>query len=327
VASCKLKSVMAILIALTMSLTWAPQAFSAELVPPGNRNAKQPDIPGASTRRTQATKSTFDAKYERIRDLIADDAKLRGKIVSVSKLYKIDPIHIVGALVGEHTYNVDAYDRLQTYYVKAISYAGERFRFEHGGESVVEFVERPEFEVCKEFSASAKLWGCREEVWEAEFRGKKVSGKSFPDDRFGAVFFQPFYAGQTFGLGQLNPLTALTHTDRVNKVSRLRKLDAGNASEVYKAIMDPDSTLAYMAATIVDSIENYRDIAGFDISGNPGLTATLYNIGSPARRAEVLAAENKSRKSRGQKLKLPSENYYGWLVNTHEDELRAIIER
>ena len=323
--SCKLTSVMAILIALTMSLTSAPQGFAAETVPPGNRSAKQPTIPGASTRRTQATKSTFDVKYERIRDLIAGDARLRGKIVKISKQYEIDPIHIVGALVGEHTYNVDAYDRLQTYYVKAISYAGERFRFEHDGESVGDFVERPEFEACKEFSGSAKLWGCREEVWEEKFRGKKVSGKSFPDDRFGAVFFQPFYAGQTFGLGQLNPLTALTHTDRVNKVSGLRKLDAGNASEVYKAIMDPDSTLAYMAATIVDSIENYREIAGFDISENPGLTATLYNIGNPGRRAEALAAENKNRKNRGLKPKLPSENYYGWLVNTHEDELRAVI--
>ncbi|MEP3301459.1 MAG: DUF1402 family protein, partial [Roseibium sp.] len=152
-------------------------------------------------------------------------------------------------------------------------------------------------------------------------------GKSYPDDRFGAVFFQPFYAGQTFGLGQLNPLTALTHTDRVNKVSRLRKLSAGNASEVYKAIMEPDSTLAYMAASIADSIDNYREIAGFDISKNPGLTATLYNVGNSAQRAEALASENSKRKKRGLKPTLPSENYYGWLVNEHEDELRAIIEK
>jgi hypothetical protein len=63
---------------------------------PGNRNAKQPDIPGASKRRTQATKSTFDIKYEKIRDLISEDDKLKRKIRRVSKLYKIDPIHIVG---------------------------------------------------------------------------------------------------------------------------------------------------------------------------------------------------------------------------------------
>ena len=327
VPSSKLNSVIAILIAFTMSFAVVPPTYSAEPVAKGNRNDRQPAIPGASKRRTEATKSTFDAKYEKIRDLIADDDRLRRKIRSVSKAYKIDPIHIVGALVGEHTYNVDAYDRLQTYYVKAISYAGERFRFEHGGESVLDFVKRPEFEECDDASGSAELWTCREEVWEKNFRGKKVSGKPFPNDRFGAVFFQPFYAGQTFGLGQLNPLTALMHTDRVNKVSRLRKLDAGNAAEVYKAIMDPDSTLAYMAASIAESIENYRDLAGFDISGNPGLTATLYNVGNTLRRAEALGAENESRKKRGLKPKLPTENYYGWLVNEHEDELREIIER
>ena len=324
---CKLTAVIAMTIAVTMSLASGPQAYSADLVPPGNRNAAQPDIPGASKRRTQATKSTFDTKYEKIRDLIAADSKLRRKIKSVSKAYQIDPIHIVGALVGEHTYNVDAYDRLQTYYVKAISYAGERFRFEYDDESVLEFVKRPEFEACNEDSGSTELWTCRENVWEKTFRGKKVSGKSFPNDRFGAVFFQPFYAGQTFGLGQLNPLTALMHTDRVNKVSRLRKLDAGDASEVYKAIMEPDSTLAYMAAAIADSIEAYKNLAGFDISENPGLTATLYNVGNASRRAKALAAENEKRKKRGLKPTPPSENYYGWLVNAHEDELREIIER
>lgn len=327
VPSSKFNAVIAIAIAFTMSFAAVPPTYSAEPVPKGNRNVRQPDIPGASKRRTEATKSTFDAKYEKIRDLIAEDAKLRRKIRSVSKAYEIDPIHIVGALVGEHTYNVDAYDRLQTYYVKAISYAGERFRFEYDGESVLDFVKRPEFEACKEESGSAELWTCREEVWEKTFRGKKVSGDSFPDDRFGVVFFQPFYAGQTFGLGQLNPLTALMHTDRVNKVSRLRKLDAGNAADVYKAIMEPDSTLAYMAASIAESIENYRDLAGFDISGNPGLTATLYNVGNSLRRAEALGAENEKRKKRGLRPKPPTENYYGWLVNQHEDELREIIER
>ena len=157
--------------------------------------------------------------------------------------------------------------------------------------------------------------------------GKKVGGKSYPNDRFGAVFFQPFYAGQTFGLGQLNPLTALKHTDRVNKVSRLRKLDAGDASEVYKAIMEPDSTLAYMAASIADSIDAYKSLAGFDISGNPGITATLYNVGNATRRAKALAADNARRKKRGLKPNPPSENYYCWLVNAHEDELREIIEK
>lgn len=320
-----LKTVIAISTAFVMSVAPLSAAIAVELVPAGNRNAKQPEIPGASKRRTQATKSTFDEKYEKIRDLIADDDKLKDKIRRVSKLYKIDPIHIVGALVGEHTYNVDAYDRLQTYYIKAVSYAGERFRFEYDGETVVKFVERPQFEPCDEDAGSAELWTCREEVWESTFRGKTVDGKKFPNDRFGAVFFQPFFAGQTFGLGQLNPLTALVHSDRVSKVSRYRKLSAANAARVYEAIMEPDSTLAFMAASIVESIENYSDIAGFDISKNPGVTATLYNVGNPAKRARDLAKTNRKRANRGQKRILPAENYYGWLVNHHEEELREMI--
>ena len=52
-----------------------------------------------------------------------------------------------------------------------------------------------------------------------------------PNDRFGRVFFQPLYAGQTFGLGQLNPLTALKVTDIVNRTSRLRRLKASNAPQ------------------------------------------------------------------------------------------------
>jgi hypothetical protein len=327
VPSIKLNAVIAMSIAFSVSLAWVPLANSAEPVAKGNINTRQPAIPGASKRRTQATKSTFDDKYEKIRDLIAEDSKLRKKIVSVSKAYKIDPIHIVGALVGEHTYNVDAYDRLQTYYVKAISYAGERFRFEYDGESVLDFVKRPEFKDCDEDAGSEEVWTCREEVWEEAFRGKTVSGKSYPDNRFGAVFFQPFYAGQTFGLGQLNPLTALMHTDRVNKVSRLRKLNAGKASEVYEAIMEPDSTLAYMAASIAASIDAYNNLAGFDISGNPGITATLYNVGNASRRAKALGEDNEKRKKRGLRPKPPSENYYGWLVNDHEEELREIIGR
>ncbi len=37
-------------------------ALAIDVVPSGNRNAEQPQIPGASTRRTKAGKTSFDAK-------------------------------------------------------------------------------------------------------------------------------------------------------------------------------------------------------------------------------------------------------------------------
>ncbi|SKA35420.1 DUF1402 family protein [Consotaella salsifontis] len=300
-----------------------PASAAVVKVPSGNRNATQPDIPSASYRRTRQLRSTFEGKYRKIRDLLANDSELRAKIRKAANDYHIDPMHIVGALVGEHTYNVDAMDQLQTYYVKALSYLRSNLEFAYKGESVVSFVSRPQFARCDRLFGSEAIWSCREAVYEADFRGKTVDGNSYPDNRFGAVFFQPYYAGQTFGLGQLNPLTALAASDEVHRVSGYPELSANDAPEVYAAIMNPDKTLAYVAAVLKMAIDDYRTIADFDISGNPGITATLYNIGDPRRRAEDLAAENARRRARGQSLRLPQENYYGWLVNDRLDDLKA----
>ncbi len=294
-------------------------ALAVDVVPAGNRNAEQPAIPGASVRRTKAGRTSFDAKYEKVRDLLANDRQLTGKIKSVAGKYGIDPIHMVGAIVGEHTYNVDAYDRLQSYYVKAASYTGN-FRFAYDGESIGDFLARPEFAACAGKKGSYALWTCREGVWNRTFRGHTVGGTSFPDNRFSAVFFQPFYAGQTFGLGQINPLTALTLTDDVARISGYDRLDENDAAGVYQAIMDPDTSLAYMAAAIRRSIDAYRKIAGVDISKNPGLTATLYNIGNPDARAAAFAARRASGEATW-----PEENYYGWLINDKLEELRSLL--
>lgn len=313
------RAVLALLMVFAWSLPFA-EAASLTVVPPGNRNAEQPRIPGASVRRTREGRTTFDDKFEKIRDLLAGDRALISKIKQTAQRYDIDPIHIIGAIVGEHTYNVDAYDRLQSYYVKAAAYAGDNFRFGYKGESVDQFTSRSQFDKCDRFSDSYRLWSCREAVWEQAFRGKTVDGKSYPDDRFSAVFFQPFYAGQTFGLGQINPLTALMQSDMVAAKSGYPKLEPSDAQGVYKAIMDPDKTLAYMAATIRRSIDDYADIAGMDISKNPGITATLYNVGNSASRAAALAARNRNGGGA-----LPEENYYGWLVNQKLSELKSLL--
>ena len=313
------------LFALLCIAAAALPAAAATPVPPGNRNASQPDVPAGSSLRTSALKSTYEAKYRKVFALLKNDKALRDKIAANAAKYDLDPLHMVGAIVGEHTYNVDAYDRLQTYYVKAVSYLQSSFSFSHGGETIGDFIKRPQFSACDGKAGSYDQWSCREAVWDRTFRGKTVDGKPFPNNRFSAVFFQPFYAGQTFGIGQLNPLTALQMSDIVAEVSGLPKLDHDNPQQVYQTIMDPDLTLAYVAATLKKSIDAYRDIAGFDISTNPGVTATLYNIGSPEARARALKAENRKRAAEGQAARLPQENYYGWFVNDKLDELKALF--
>ena len=317
-----MRRILIIVLLAIASLSWIPAyAEAAVAVPPGNRNAEQPPVPGASMRRTRGTNSTFDRKYQKVRELLATDTKLMSKIKSTARAYGIDPIHIIGALVGEHTYNVDAYDGLQSYYVKAASYAGQSFRFAYDGENVDVFIARPQFDVCKSKRDSYSLWTCRDDVWEDDFRGKSVGGKSYPDNRFSAVFFQPFYAGQTFGLGQVNPLTALELSDLVSSTSGIPKLNEKDAGGVYKAIMDPDLSLAFVAASIRKSIDDYRSIAGMDISSNPGITATLYNLGNTRKRAAALAAKN-----RGTAHPVwPEENYYGWLINEKLSDLKSLL--
>jgi hypothetical protein len=318
----KFKTVFAAAIVFCLS---AGPGLALTMVPEGNRNAEQPDIPGGSVKRTKANKTSFEAKYQKVLALLQNDPKLRAKIKQVSAQYGISPLHMAGAIIGEHTYNVDAYDRLQTYYVKALSYVSSDLTFEANGETVSDFIKRPEFADCNGLGGSEAQWTCRERVWNRSFRGKSVDGLDWPNDRFSAVFFQPFYAGQTFGIGQLNPLTALMMSDRVSQTSGLPKLDVNKPNDVYKTIMDPDLTLPYMAATIRNAIDAYKKIAGLDISGNPGLTATLYNLGDPEARAGALKAENARRAAAGEPQKMPEENYYGWLVNEKIADLNALF--
>jgi len=299
---------------------------AATLVPAGNRHAEQPNIPSGSIKRTRITNGSFDGKYQKIRNLLVRDKKLMAKIKKAARSFNIDPIHIVGALVGEHTYNVDAYDRLQNYYAKALSYLGQSLSFSYKGISVAKFVSQPAFARCKSISSNYDLWTCREQVWKNTYQGKNVGGKKWPNSRFGRVFFQPLYAGQTFGLGQLNPLTALKVNDLVRAKYRSEpRLSMKKGPKVYNTIMEPDSSLIYMAAVLRHSMDAYRRIAGFDISTNPGVTATLYNLGNVTLRARALATKNKARKAAGKKPIWPSENYYGWLINTKLADLRSIM--
>ncbi len=318
---------LALLLPVLLPLSAQPVGAKAEviLVPPGNRSATQPPISTSSVIRTAETNGSFDAKYRSVYKQLASDRQLIQKIEKAAAVYGIDPVHMIGAIIGEHTYNVDVMDTLQGYYVKALAYLGAKLSFTYDGEDVRDFVKRPQFAACANAADDYDLWNCREDIWRAKFKGKTVDGKAFPNDRFQRVFFQPYFAGQTFGLGQLSPLTALSVSDVVAAKSGLPPLDLNYPNEIYHAVMDPDMSLDYMAAIIAHDIDAYRQIAGFDISKNPGLTATLYNLGDAADRARVLAAENRKRRAGGLAIVYPRENYYGWLVNARLSELRKLL--
>ncbi|MGV1791408.1 DUF1402 family protein [Rhizobium sp. A37_96] len=301
-------------------LTSASFAHELVRVPAGNRNSSQPPIPNTSVLRAKAFNTTYEEKYQKIVGVLRDDKDLMASIRKAAQAYQIDPIHIVGALVGEHTYNITIVNRVKSYYVKALAYSQSDFKFSYKDVTVQSFVKRPEFAHCDAFTGSAQLWECRDETWDGSFRGKVVDGVTYENMTFQRAFFQPFFAGQTFGLGQISPLTALEVTDLVHATSGLPKLSVDDPQAIYRDIMDPDRSVIYIAAIVRDAIDAYR-AQGFDITDNPGLTATLYNVGQPRRRA--LALRQAADAAGGKKL--PEENYYGWLVNDRLPELRGLL--
>jgi len=315
--------------AFALSLVAPPPAAAAEIivVPPGNRSDKQPKIYSGSKLLTAMRNSgSFNDKYKRVYAVFANNPKLVARIKSVSARYGIDPVHVIGAIVGEHTYNIDTFDTLQTYYVKALQYAdNQTLNFSYKGETAEQLFAKPQFAKCQQFKSNYEVWDCRQTIWNRVFMGRVVDGKLYFRDRLHRVFFKPAFGGQTFGIGQLGPVAALMVTDVVHAKSGLPLLSIDDAPEVYEQIMNPDTAIPYIAANIKVSIDLYKRIAGFDISQNPGLTATLYNLGDAATRARELRAVNDARAKKGQPPLYPQENFYGWLINDREAELRQLL--
>jgi Protein of unknown function (DUF1402) len=314
--------------AFALPIAAAPAAKADVIVvPPGNRSQKQPKIYSGS-RLLTAMRNTgsFNDKYQRVYAVFANNPKLVARIKQVSARYGIDPIHVIGAIVGEHTYNIDTFDTLQDYYVKALQYAGNTtLTFSYKGQTAAQLFAMPQFAKCEQMKNTYEKWDCRQTVWNRQFMGKFVNGKLYTKDRLHRVFFKPAFGGQTFGFGQLSPVAALMVTDVTHSKAGLPLLSIDDPSQVYEQIMSPDTSLDYVAANIRVEIDMYKQIAGFDISQNPGITATLYNLGDAATRARELKAENDQRISQGKAPVYPQENFYGWLVNDKEAELRALV--
>ena len=88
-------------------------------MPPGNRPAAQPPIPAGPIARTRRQAAISTGKYRKIYESLARNRQLIEQIKQRRRALPHRPGPIVGALIGEHTYNVDALDNIQVYYVKA----------------------------------------------------------------------------------------------------------------------------------------------------------------------------------------------------------------
>lgn len=308
-------------------------------VPAGNTMAKMPAIPEISLNRHAAQLVNpeyaatplpfYEKRYQTVvkrllKNYNTKSFSLKNEIETAASIYNIKPIHILAAIVGEHVFNVDLKDSIQEYTVKLKiweSYFG-------GDHPFLDVISCPEMVACDSAKTELDRWGCYATTWNTKMSGRKAcGGDQFPAVGFVTMFFNPKVAGKTYGLGQLGPIKILTLTDIVHQKSGFPQLTIYQVSDVYKATLDPQITIHYIAASIAQSIEFYKDIAGFDISDNPGLTATLYNLGNERGRARTLAAANKKAVALGQLKKSPEVNYYGWFINYIQKDLTQKFEK
>ena len=111
------------MVASTASLAATPAASGGIIVvPAGHLSKTPPKVYSGSRVLTGLGGGSFATKYKKVYALFKNDPRLVAKIKKAAAAYGIDPIHIIGAIVGEHTFNIDTYDTLQTYYVKALQY-------------------------------------------------------------------------------------------------------------------------------------------------------------------------------------------------------------
>ena len=126
----------------------------------------------------------------------------------------------------------------------------------------------------------------------------------------------------TLGPAQVSFRLALQYEPAVaDRMDRRRR----NVKEVLDAVTSVPGNLEYAAALLAEARVAYRDLAGFDIAGNPGVLATLYQLGSPTVRARRLAEENEARRERGERIQPPQVNAYGAFVNRHAAQIATIL--
>lgn len=126
----------------------------------------------------------------------------------------------------------------------------------------------------------------------------------------------------TLGPAQVSFRLALQYEPAVaGRMDRRRR----NVKQVLDAVTSVPGNLEYAAALLAEARAAYRDLAGFDIAGNPGVLATLYQLGAPAVRARRLAEDNEARRARGERIQPPQVNAYGAFVNRHAGEIATIL--
>ncbi|CAN5682574.1 hypothetical protein BH10BDE1_BH10BDE1_00250 [soil metagenome] len=296
-------------------------------------------VGGKSTKKTfanwkddpAALKVELDRRFTKVMRSILKDKALKAEFLAAAKNFNVDPILALGCIVGENTFNVTPFDDAGTYAIRAAMMADKwALRFRSNEIDLSATLKNSLFDQCtnpKDAGGShAEYWDCVGAVWSKSFMGKSVDGVKYPMQGFKWLFFNPLGTGYSYGLGQLDPIRALMVTDMVHKKSGLRLVTVDRPEEIYEDIIDPKTTVHYVMANVRLMLDRYASGANFDVSRNPGVIASLYNLGGEKYKAGVLYRKNLESLKKGV-LVTPVENYYGFYINEKEALMRQAFER
>ncbi len=231
----------------------------------------------------------------------------------------VDPVLVAASIAAEHALNYDIYDRMQNLMGEQLSRSANiwaQTNVDHPEKNLSLLIEDPSYADCFSRSDSYNKWFCVVQKWNnRDFSLSFKAEKRFFLD-FTTNFFDPNAhsdIGLSFGIGQMSPVRALMMDDRVGSqaINFERHHDV---TVVFQKILDPNTVPYFIAATNKYAMSVYAS-KGYDISQNPGIVATLYNLGN-----EWYYLGRTSRAGR-----LPETNDFGKWVNKHIDEIRAAI--
>lgn len=238
-----------------------------------------------------------------------DKEGLLEETVKLSRVFQIDPLHILGPIVGENSFNGFIDRTIQDSYHQMF----QKSDIEKMSDRMATLVNQPETEKCLSAEIS-NYW-----KWRCVIYYSSSVNNSNGD------LIRGFYSiskSGSFGLGQIQPFLLWSLNDIVAGKTKYQRFDIRNMEKPMRIIFNNKEMLAYVAANAVMSIQVYKLIAGVDISNNPGLTTTLYNVGDEYKRAYML---NQIRLRQPETM--PQVNYMGWYVNTNDVKLRSYLKK
>ncbi|MBI2605106.1 MAG: DUF1402 family protein [Deltaproteobacteria bacterium] len=115
----------------------------------------------------------------------------------------------------------------------------------------------------------------------------------------------------SFGWGQLYMEAA---REAENFAAKLEKRAPKTDDQLSEDLLKPDLAIYYVAA-LMRTIQDEYQKQGIDISKNPELLATVYNLGKPQERSAKTKASGKS----------PRVNYFGFFVKHYMDDIETAV--